>query len=71
MKKLVEWIKVIFLEEFEVIIWYGDEPINPIVYKLKKIDKINSKILKGKGVDGLPVELVVQTPFNYQIKKTL
>lgn len=64
------WLKKLFLEEYEVRIWY-DDPKKITLYRMKTINKLNSKTLVGKDVDGLRVELNVQTPFNYEVKKIL
>ena len=64
------WLKKLFLEEYEVRIWY-DDPKKVTLYRMKTINKLNPKTLVGKDVDGLKVELNVQAPFNYEVKKIL
>lgn len=69
MQKLVKMIKDFLYEEYEVKIWYDTDPNKVTVYRLKSIEKLTPTILKGKDVSGLVVELQVQVPFNYQLKK--
>jgi hypothetical protein len=69
MSKLVKWFKDLLYEEYEVEIWYDADPTKITKYKLNKIDKLTSTVLKGRDADGFSVELQVQTPFNYQVKK--
>jgi hypothetical protein len=68
MNKIVKFLKDFFLEEYEVSIWYED-PVKVTTYRLKTIQKLTSNTLKGKDMNGFSVELVVQNPFNYQVKK--
>lgn len=69
MQKLIKWFKDILYEEYEVSIWYDSDPSKVSKYNLKKIDKLTSTTLKGRDIFGFVVELHVQTPFNYQVKK--
>lgn len=69
MQKLIEMIKNFLYEEYEVKIWYDSDPKKFTEYRLKSIEKLTSTTLKGKNMSGLAVELQVQIPFNYQVKK--
>ena len=69
MQKLVKMIKDFLYEEYEVKIWYDSDPTKVTEYRLKSIEKLTSTLLKGKDTSGLVVELQVQVPFNYQLKK--
>lgn len=68
MQKIIEWLKNYFSDEYEVSIWY-DDPKQITIYNLKSITKLTSTTLKGKTASGHIVELQVQSPFNYQVKK--
>lgn len=61
------WFWQLFLNEWEVTIWY--EPSKKTAYKFKYISKVDSKTLKGRLTSGEPFELKTQEPFNFQIKK--
>lgn len=57
----------LFTNEWEVFIWRDEA--SKAEYSFKRIDKINSKCLKGVLSSGEAFEMNTQHPFNYQIKK--
>jgi hypothetical protein len=69
MQKLIEMIKNFLYEEYEVKIWHDADPTKITEYRLKSIEKLTSTVVKGRDMSGFSVELQVQTPFNYQVKK--
>jgi hypothetical protein len=71
MKFLINWVRKMLLEEYHVNIWYDTDPSAKTLYKLKKIEKINNKFLRGVSVEGYPITLSVEVPFNYEVKKVL
>ena len=62
-------IKDFLYEEYEIQIWYDSDPKKVTEYRLKSIEKLTSTVVKGRDMSGFSVELQVQTPFNYQVKK--
>ena len=66
-KPFVWSFKYLFVNEWEVTIWY--DPQKKTQYNFKLISKMTSKHLKGKLVSGENFELITQEPFNYQIRK--
>jgi hypothetical protein len=74
MKSIVKWFKDLFLEEFEVTIWFkGGTEYNPEEFKrdwrMKKIITKKQTHFVGIDIDGNMVEIKTTTPFDYRIRK--
>jgi len=67
MQKIKNWLKTLFTEEYEVVIWY--DPAKRQVYKMKSIQKLNQNNLVGVLVTGEKFTMQTQEPFNYQVRK--
>ena len=79
-KRLWEWIISIFIDEFELIVWFHDETEftdrgNKTIRRtkrtfiLKKITKKKPNWIVGKDIFGKPFEIKTVEPFDYQIRK--
>ena len=75
---MIEWLKRLWLEEFEVTIWFTKEKVNPLddspsrskkVFNMKKITTKKQTHFKGVDIDGNEIESKTTAPFDYQIKK--
>lgn len=76
-----EFFKDLFLEEYELTIWFHgktttsngglkiDEHTNPKVFYLKRIDKISQTHIKGTDERNNPFEIKTSKPFDYNLKK--
>ncbi len=74
MKKLTEWLKTLFLEEYELTVWYkGGTDFDPKttkrVYRMKSISKKTQTHFKGTQTNGKSLEIKTTSPFDYQIEK--
>lgn len=74
MKALINWIKTLFLEEYELTVWYSggtefDPKSTKRVYKMKSISKKTQNHIKGVKTNGHPLEIKTTKPFDYQIEK--
>ena len=67
MQKIKNWLKTLFTEEYEVVIWY--DPAKRQVYRMKSIQKLNQNNLVGVLVTGEKFTMQTQEPFNYQVRK--
>ena len=74
---MIEWLKRLWLEEFEVTIWFTKDK-NPLddsparskkIFNMKKITTKKQNPFKGVDVDGNEIEIKTTAPFDYQIKK--
>jgi hypothetical protein len=65
--KIKGWLKTLFTEEFEVVIWY--DPADKTTYHFKKINKVTNTTISAIKTDGQKFDLQVNEPFNYQITK--
>lgn len=79
-KRVWEWIVSLFVNEFELIVWFhsetqitdrGTKHIQRIekTFLLKKITKKSPKHIIGKDIFGKPFEIKTVEPFDYQIRK--
>ena len=60
MKALINWIKTLFLEEYELTVWYSggtefDPKSTKRVYKMKSISKKTQNHIKGVKINGHPL----------------
>lgn len=74
MKKLINWLKTLFLEEYELTVWYKsgtefDPKTTKRVYRLKSISKKTQTHFKGTMMNGHSLEIKTTEPFDYQIEK--
>ena len=79
-KRVWEWIVSLFVNEFELIVWFhsetdiSEEGLKTIrrvekTFLLKKITKKSPKHIIGKDIFGKPFEIKTVEPFDYQIRK--
>ena len=79
-KRIWEWIVSLFVNEFELIVWFhsetqitdrGTKHIKKTekTFLLKKITKKSPKHIIGKDIFGKPFEIKTVEPFDYQIRK--
>lgn len=79
-KRLWEWFIGLFVNEYELIIWFHNETdisqegLKTVrrtrrEFLLKSISKSNSKHIKGTDAFGKPFEIKTVEPFDYQIRK--
>lgn len=74
MKALINWIKTLFLEEYELTVWYSggtefDPKTTKRTYRLKSISKKTQTHVKGTLMNGHTLEIKTTKPFDYQIEK--
>ena len=79
--RIWEFILDIFLEEYELTIWFHKETTvnehglksvsysEPKVFLLKRLYKINHKCVKGKDIQGNPLNICTKEDFNYNLRK--
>lgn len=67
MEKLKHFLKTLFTEEYQVVIWY--DPTDKTTYNFKKIVKVTNTTISAVKTDGQKFDLQVNEPFNYQITK--
>ena len=81
MKKILDWIKSLFTEEYELCVWFHAETTvssdgmktvtrSKRVFKLSSITKRSPSHIIGKDVNGFPFEIRTVEPFDYTIRKT-
>jgi|TARA_R110000803_G_scaffold42597_2_gene91191 hypothetical protein len=79
-KRLWEWLISLFVDEFELIVWFhneteisdrGTKTIKRTMktFILKKITKKKPNWIVGKDAFGKPFEIKTVEPFDYQIRK--
>ena len=79
-KRIWEWLVSLFVNEFELIVWFHSETqitdrgIKHIkrverTFLLKKITKKSPKHIKGIDIFGKHFEIKTVEPFDYQIRK--
>tara|TARA_B100000401_G_C52721866_1_gene679031 strand:+ start:293 stop:526 length:234 start_codon:yes stop_codon:yes gene_type:complete len=75
---MIEWLKRLWLEEYEVTIWFNKEKLNPFadekarskkVFHMKKIQTKKQTHFRGIDIDNNQIEIKTTEPFDYQIKK--
>ena len=75
---MIEWLKRLWLEEYEVTIWLNKEKLNPFadekarskkVFHMKKIQTKKQTHFRGIDIDNNQIEIKTTEPFDYQIKK--
>tara|TARA_B100000927_G_scaffold280198_1_gene264481 strand:- start:4755 stop:4988 length:234 start_codon:yes stop_codon:yes gene_type:complete len=75
---MIEWLKRLWLEEYEVTIWFNKEKLNPFadekvrskkVFFMKKIQTKKQTHFRGIDIDNNQIEIRTTEPFDYQIKK--
>ena len=75
---MIEWLKRLWLEEYEVTIWFNKEKLNPFadekarskkVFHMKKIHTKKQTHFRGIDIDNNQIEIKTTEPFDYQIKK--
>ena len=75
---MIEWLKRLWLEEYEVTIWFNKEKLNPFadekarskkVFHMKKIQTKKQTHFRGIDKDNNQIEIKTTEPFDYQIKK--
>ena len=75
---MIEWLKRLWLEEYEVTIWFNKEKLNPFadekvrskkVFFMKKIQTKKQTHFRGIDIDNNQIEIKTTEPFDYQIKK--
>ena len=81
-QKIWHWILSLFLEEYEVTVYFvAEKTINPEngntsvkrvkrVFIMKDISKKTQTELRGKDRNGFPIEIKTVDPFDYTIVKT-
>lgn len=67
LQRIKNWLKTLFTEEYEVIVWH--DPAKRQVYNMKSIQKINQNNLVGVLVTGEKFTMQTQDAFNYQVRK--
>lgn len=79
-KRLWEWFVGLFVNEYELIVWFhnetdiSEEGLKTIrrtkrEFLLKSISKSTNKHVKGTDAFGKPFEIKTVEPFDYQIRK--
>ena len=79
-KRFWNWIVSLFVEEYELIVWYVHEEYDESLgmkvtkrserkYLLKDISKKSNKHIRGKDINGHRFEIKTVKPFDYQIRK--
>lgn len=80
-RKIKEWFKDVFYEEYEVIVWFpkrikvfGNDPeiieyAEPKTFHLSDVSVLTQTEIAGKDLDGNPVIIKTSYPFNYNFKK--
>jgi len=80
-QRIREWFLDLFFEEYEIVVWFHKESqINehglksvsytePKTYYMSRLDKITHTHIKGKDINGNPLEIKTTQPFNYNVKK--
>ena len=75
---MIEWLKRLWLEEYEVTIWFNKEKLNPFadekarskkVFHMKKIQTKKQTHFRGIDIDNNQIEIKTTEPFDYKIKK--
>ena len=75
---MIEWLKRLWLEEYEVTILFNKEKLNPFadekvrskkVFLMKKIQTKKQTHFRGIDIDNNQIEIKTTEPFDYQIKK--
>ena len=75
---MIEWLKRLWLEEYEVTIWFNKEKLNPFadekarskkVFHMNKIQTKKQTHFRGIDIDNNQIEIKTTEPFDYQIKK--
>ena len=75
---MIEWLKRLWLEEYEVTIWFNKEKLNQFadekarskkVFHIKKIQTKKQTHFRGIDIDNNQIEIKTTEPFDYQIKK--
>jgi len=80
-KRFWNWIVSLFLEEYELTVWYVYEEYDDSLgmkvtrrsertYLLKDIRKKTPTHIRGKDINGYDFEIKTVAPFDYQITKT-
>ena len=67
MEKIKNFLKTLFTEEYQVVIWY--DPEKKSVYSFKKISKMTDTQISAVKTTGEKFDMKVKEPFNYQITK--
>lgn len=67
--KMIEWIKKLFYNEYEVRVWHQSNPDQKAVFNLIKITKKSNTKIEGIDTNKKPFEYCSPEPFNYQIRK--
>ena len=69
---IIEWLKDLFREEYQLDIWYPPNQYGTRaheVYYLKSISKLSQTHIKGIGENGKRWELRTVAPFDYRIQR--
>ena len=67
--KMIEWIKKLFYNEYEVTVWHTGSPDPKAVFTLIKVTKKSNTKIEGIDIRKKPFEYSSPEPFNYQIRK--
>lgn len=67
--KMIEWIKGLFYNEYEVTVWHSSTPHKKAVFILSSITKKSNTKIEGLDQKKKPFEYSSPEPFHYQIRK--
>lgn len=79
-QRLWNWVLILFLEEYELTVWYVYETVfdengnrahkrSRRTYQLKRITKKTNTHIQGVDVNGMPFEIKTVEPFDYELRK--
>ena len=73
---MIEWLKRLWLEEYEVTIWFNKEKLNPFadekarskkVFHMKKIQTKKQTHFRGIDIDNNQIEIKTTEPFDLSL----
>jgi hypothetical protein len=79
--RIAEWWDDHFYEQYEVTVWFCKQTTisehglqsmmhtEPKVFQMREVHKHNHNLIKGKDINGNPLEIRAKQPFDYNIRK--